>query len=127
MHNAKTIKKAFKELEGNINDLKSMDLHSRLYESSVDKVIKKFKEDGYYERRLTFQEIGKLIKAGTSDISIILSPNTHTYWLYSDILDAYCDMDYEGWEQTEEKMQELVENREYLYPEMGWTFGELDL
>lgn len=83
--------------------------------------------DSLKDRRLTFEEIGKLIRAGVEDIDIIYSCNTKSYWLYSNTLDAYCDMDYQGWKQEEEFIKKLVENREYLFPLMGWMFGEIDL
>ena len=33
------------------------------------------------ERRLTFEELAKVIHAGKNDIDIIFSPNTKSYWL----------------------------------------------
>ncbi len=84
-------------------------------------------DDDLKERRLTFDEIGKLIHAGKEDIEIILSPNTKTYWLYSNTLDAYCEMVYKGWKQEKEFIQKLVDNGGYLYPLMRWTFGNIDL
>jgi len=83
--------------------------------------------DGFKERRLTFDELGKLIHAGAKDIEIIFSYNTKSYWLYSNALDAYCDMDYEEWEQEESFIQKLVDDREYLFPLMGWVFGKIEL
>ena len=79
------------------------------------------------ERRLTLEELAKVIHAGKDDIDIILSPNTKTYWLYSNVLNAYCDMDYAGWEQEESFIEKLVKYGEHLYPTMVWTFGSLDL
>ena len=79
------------------------------------------------ERRLTFEEIAKVIHAGKDDIDIIFSPNTKSYWLYSNVLNAYCDMDYKGWKQEESYIKKLVDNGEHLYPLMGWTFGSVDL
>ena len=103
-------------LEEDIDLLKRMDKESALNWT-----------EGSQERRLTFEELGKLFRAGNEDIEIILSPNTKTYWIYSNTLGAYCDMDYEGWIQTEEFIKQLVERREYLFPTMVWAFGDLDL
>lgn len=93
----------------------------------IDETTTKYWDEDVQERRLTFEEIGKLIHAGKSDIDIIFSSNTKTYWLYSNVLDAYCDMDYECWEQKEEVIEKLVDDGEYLYPTMGWIFGDIEL
>ncbi len=93
----------------------------------IDEGATEYWNEDLQERRLTFEEIGKLIHAGKDDIDIIFSSNTETYWLYSNVLDAYCDMNYENWEQKEEVIEKLVDDREYLFPTMGWIFGHIEL
>ena len=93
----------------------------------IDEMSIKYWSKDLQERHLTFEEIGKLIHAGKDDIDIIFSCNTKTYWLYSNVLDAYCNLDYENWEQKEEVIEKLVDDREYLFPLMGWIFGDIDL
>lgn len=93
----------------------------------IDEMAAEYWNKDVQDRRLTFEEIGKLIHAGKNDIDIIFSSITKTYWLYSNVLNAYCDMDYDGWEQKKEVIEKLVDNGEYLYPTMGWTFGDIEL
>ncbi len=78
------------------------------------------------QRRLTLEELAKVIRAGQSDLEIILGQD-HCYYLYSNTLDAYCPMDYKGWKQEESFIQELVNRSERLFPLMTWYFGEIEI
>ena len=80
----------------------------------------------FQERRLAIEEIAKLIDAGPDDLELILSPNTNDYWLYSNAIDAYCNIG--AWYGKDEAhLKECIAKGVHLYPLITWVFGEIDL
>ena len=78
-------------------------------------------------RPLFDEEKDAIRDLGRDDLEIIAGPNTKDYWVYSNTLDAYCNVGSMSEYSEEDVENEIKNNWNGFLDNAWWLFGDFDL